>query len=96
MTHKQFNEQYPDYTGFVFITSGFYLDSKLKEQLDENEIKYIELNINFIHHTFLKIIEPNIGPNLLFFKNGEIKNKIKRVGPLSWLMDFIKETELKS
>ena len=76
MTKKQFGDQYPNYTGFVFLDSGFFLDKKLKESLDSLNIKYLEFKIDIIDKTFYKMVEPNIGPNLLYFKDGNYITKL--------------------
>lgn len=90
MTLSQFNDLYPNYTGLIFINSRFFVDSKLKNQLDTLKAKYIELQIDNLHNSFFKVFKPNIGANLIYFKNGEFKKQIERIKPIDKLDDFIK------
>lgn len=89
MTKKQFETQYPDFTGYIFLNAGYFLDAKLKEQLDELKIKYLTLYLDHLDNSILKIIQPNIGPNLVYYKDGEFVKKIESVGRLEKLRDFI-------
>ena len=89
MTLKQFNSQYPEFTGFIFLNGGFFLDSKLKEYLDLLGTKYIELKLDYMDNSFLKMVNPNIGPNLLFFKDSIFITKIDSLTGLDNLREFI-------
>ena len=89
MTLKQFETEYPDYTGFIFLNGGFFLDHKLKEYLIQLELKFLEFKLDYMDNTFLRVVMPNIGPNLLYFKNGQYINNIDSLGTIDKLKDFI-------
>lgn len=76
MTLKQFEDTYPSYSGFIFLDSGFFLDKKLKETLDFLKVHYLEFKIDYIDKSFYRMVEPNIGPNLLYFKDGNYVKKL--------------------
>lgn len=89
MTLKQFEDQYPNFTGLIFIDGGFFLDSKLKEQLDILEIKYIHLKLMNLETSFLKWFNPDIGINLGFIENGKLIRKYSNLSSLDNLKNFM-------
>lgn len=89
MTLKQFNDQYPDFDGLLFINSNFFLDGKLKEQLDELNVKYLELNLMVLESSFLRWYQPEIGINLAYVKNGEVIDRFMVLGTQKKLITFI-------
>ena len=91
MTKKQFEDQYPNYSGFIFLDSGYYLDRKLKESLDSLKIEYLNFKIDYLDKSFYRMVEPNIGPNLLYFKDGQYITKLDVFIGQEYLKKFIND-----
>lgn len=87
MTIKQFNDTYPEYTGLMYINSGYFVDDKMKSLLDSLDIKYLEIHINSLDSGLLKHFKVDIGPNLYRLDKGLV------VGTLQSLVnrDSVKE-----
>lgn len=75
-TLNQFKLEHPEYTGYILVYAGFFVDKKLEEMLIDKKVTYIKLNYNELENDFLKFLEPGIGPCLIYLENGEIAKKL--------------------
>ena len=88
---KHFKEHYPDYTGYLLLTGNFFVDKKMEEMLKDLNIKFISLNINNLDNPFLKFLNPDIGPNLFRFNNGEVVKTLNSIQPITKLKEWIEK-----
>jgi len=75
-TLNQFKLEYPEYTGYILVDAGFFVDKKLEEMLIDKKITYTKLNYNELENDFLKFLEPGISPCLIYLEKGEIIKKL--------------------
>lgn len=86
---KHFKDDYPGYTGYVLLTGNFFVDKKMEEMLKELGIQFMILNINNLDNPFLKFLNPDIGPNLFRFNNGEVIKTLNTIQPIAKLKEWI-------
>lgn len=86
---KHFKEDYPNYTGYLLLTGNFFVDKKMEEMLKELDVQFMVLNINNLDNPFLKFLNPDIGPNLFRFNNGEVIKTLNTIQPIAKLKEWI-------
>ena len=88
---KHFKDQYPDYSGYILLTGNFFVDRKMEEMLKTLNITYLIMNINNLDNPFLKFLNPDIGPNLFKFSNGEVIKTLNKIIPITNLEEWLNE-----
>lgn len=95
MTLNQFEKDYPNFDGLLFINSYCFLDEKLKEQLISLNIKFKELSILQLETSFINWFRPEIGINLAYIKDGKIIARYDMLGSTNKLINFINSLNSK-